>query len=160
MEHRQLGRSGLKVPVLSLGTGTFGGSNAFFKRWGQTDVDGATRMVDLCLEAGVNFFDTADIYSDGMSEEVLGQVLGDRRREIVLASKFGIAMDEAGRATGTAPVSPCGRCRQVLNEAAQMGGRDLPVHCGAAESEAITSYRLSQLLPDAFGPADLGLGPR
>ncbi len=87
MEHRQLGRSGLKVPVLSLGTGTFGGSNEFFKRWGQTDVDGATRMVDLCLEVGVNFFDTADIYSDGMSEEVLGQAMKGKRDKVLIATK-------------------------------------------------------------------------
>ena len=80
-----------------------------------------------------------------------------RLAEIVAIGVIGGAMDAAGRATGTAPVSPCGRCRQVLNEAAQMGGRDLPVHCGAAEGEAIASYRLSQLLPDAFGPADLGI---
>ena len=71
---------------------------------------------------------------------------------------IGGAMDADGRATGTAPVSPCGRCRQVLNEAAQMGGRDIVVHCGAAEGEAVASYRLSQLLPAAFGPADLGIG--
>jgi cytidine deaminase len=70
---------------------------------------------------------------------------------------IGGAMDAAGRATGTSPVSPCGRCRQVLNEAAQLGGRDLAVHCGAAEGDAIASYRLSELLPQAFGPADLGI---
>ena len=58
---------------------------------------------------------------------------------------------------GTAPVSPCGRCRQVLNEAAQMGGRDLVVLCAAAEGDAVATYRLSDLLPAAFGPADLGL---
>ncbi len=87
MEHRQLGRSGLKVPVLSLGTGTFGGSNEFFKRWGQTDVDGATRMIDLCLDAGVNFFDTADIYSDGVSEEVLGQALKGKRDRVLISTK-------------------------------------------------------------------------
>ena len=80
-----------------------------------------------------------------------------RLAEIVAIGVIGGAMDAAGRATGTTPVSPCGRCRQVLNEAAQMGGRDLPVHCGAAEGEAVASYRLSQLLPDAFGPADLGI---
>jgi cytidine deaminase len=70
---------------------------------------------------------------------------------------IGGAMDADGRATGIAPVSPCGRCRQVINEAAQLGGRDLPVHCGAAEGDAIRSYHLSDLLPDAFGPADLGI---
>lgn len=79
--------------------------------------------------------------------------------EIVAVGVIGGAMDADGRATGTAPVSPCGRCRQVLNEAAQMAGVDLAVHCGAAAGDAVTSYRLSDLLPDAFGPADLGIIP-
>jgi aryl-alcohol dehydrogenase-like predicted oxidoreductase len=73
MEYRQLGRSGLKVPVLSLGTGTFGGSNAFFKRWGSVQVDEASRMVDLCLDHELNFFDTADIYSEGASATARGR---------------------------------------------------------------------------------------
>ena len=77
--------------------------------------------------------------------------------EIVAIGVIGGMMDDAGRATGSTPVSPCGRCRQILNEAAQMGGIDLPVHCGAAEGDAIASYRLSELLPSAFGPADLGI---
>lgn len=81
-----------------------------------------------------------------------------RLREIVAIGVIGGAMDAEGRATGTTPVSPCGRCRQVINEAAQMAGRDLPVHCGAAQGEAVRSYRLSELLPDAFGPRDLGIG--
>ncbi|WP_210358817.1 cytidine deaminase [Sphingomonas beigongshangi] len=81
-----------------------------------------------------------------------------RLRDVVAVGVIGGAMDADGRATGTAPVSPCGRCRQVLNEAAQMGGRDIVIHCGAAEGKAVASYRLSQLLPAAFGPADLGIG--
>jgi cytidine deaminase len=81
-----------------------------------------------------------------------------RLREVVAVGVIGGAMDADGLATGTVPVSPCGRCRQVLNEAAQLGGRDLPVHCGAAQGDAVRSYRLSELLPDAFGPADLGIG--
>jgi cytidine deaminase len=80
-----------------------------------------------------------------------------RLREIVAIGVIGGAMDAAGRPTGATPVSPCGRCRQVLNEAAQMAGVDLPVHCGAADGDAVRSYRLSDLLPDAFGPADLGI---
>jgi cytidine deaminase len=80
-----------------------------------------------------------------------------RLRDIVAIGVIGGAMDAEGRATGTSPVSPCGRCRQVINEAAQMGGRDLPVHCGAAEGDAIRTYTVSELLPDAFGPADLGI---
>lgn len=87
MEFRQLGRSGLKVPVLSFGTGTFGGSNAFFQRWGSTDVAEATKLVDLCLEAGVNFFDTADIYSEGASEEILGAALKGRRDKVLISTK-------------------------------------------------------------------------
>lgn len=82
-----------------------------------------------------------------------------RLAEIVAVGVIGGAMDADGRPTGTAPVSPCGRCRQVLNEAAQMAGVDLPVHCGAADGDAIASWRLSELLPAAFGPADLGIGP-
>lgn len=81
-----------------------------------------------------------------------------RLRDIVAIGVIGGAMDADGRATGSSPVSPCGRCRQVINEAAQMGGRDLPVHCGAAEGDAIRTYTVSELLPDAFGPADLGIG--
>ena len=65
MEYRQLGGSGLKVPVLSFGTGTFGGGGEFFKAWGETDVAEATRLVDICLDAGLTMFDSADIYSDG-----------------------------------------------------------------------------------------------
>jgi cytidine deaminase len=80
-----------------------------------------------------------------------------RLRDIVAIGVIGGAMDAEGRATGSSPVSPCGRCRQVINEAAQMGKRDLPVHCGAAEGDAIRTYLVSELLPDAFGPADLGI---
>ena len=87
MEYRQFGGSGLKVPVLSLGTGTFGGTNDFFKRWGQTDVAEAARLVDICLEAGVNFFDTADIYSGGASEEILGQAIKGKRERLLISTK-------------------------------------------------------------------------
>ncbi|MEE7505334.1 aldo/keto reductase [Methylobacterium sp. C33D] len=87
MDYRQFGRSGLTVPVLSFGTGTFGGTNEFFQRWGQTDVAEATRMVDLCLESGVNFFDTADIYSGGASEEILGQALKGKRDRALISTK-------------------------------------------------------------------------
>ena len=86
MEFRQLGKSGLQVPVLCFGTGTFGGGNAFFKRWGATDVAEARELVDTCMEAGVNFFDTADGYSQGLSEEVLGEAIQHLSREDVLIS--------------------------------------------------------------------------
>jgi aryl-alcohol dehydrogenase-like predicted oxidoreductase len=86
MEFRQLGNSGLQVPILCFGTGTFGGGSEFFRAWGETDVAEATRLIDICLEAGVNFFDTADIYSQGLSEEVLGQAIQHVARESVLIS--------------------------------------------------------------------------
>src|SRR5258707_990707 len=98
MEHRQLGGSGLKVPVLCLGTGTFGGGNDFFRAWGTTDQSEANRLVDICLEAGVNFFDTADVYSDGLSEEILGKALIGRRDKVLISTKgtFRMADDPNG----------------------------------------------------------------
>ncbi len=100
MEYRLLGGSGLKVPALSFGTGTFGGGNEFFKAWGSTDVEEATRLVDICLEAGVNLFDTADIYSYGRSEEVLGEALAGRRDKALISTKttfrFGDGPNDVG----------------------------------------------------------------
>ncbi|MGC1978842.1 MAG: aldo/keto reductase [Candidatus Sulfotelmatobacter sp.] len=87
MEFRTLGRSGLKVPVLSYGTGTFGGGNEFFRAWGASDVAEATRLVDVCLEAGVNLFDTADVYSDGLSETILGKAVAGRRNDVLISTK-------------------------------------------------------------------------
>jgi aryl-alcohol dehydrogenase-like predicted oxidoreductase len=101
MEYRQLGRSGLKVPVLSFGTGTFGGNNEFFQRWGQTDVAEATRLVDLCLDAGVNFFDTANVYSQGASEEILGQALKGKRQKALISTKATFAMGEGPNDKGS-----------------------------------------------------------
>lgn len=87
MEYRQLGRSGFKIPVLSFGTGTFGGKGEFFKSWGNTDVKEASRLVDVCLEHGVTLFDTADIYSTGASEEVLGTAIKGRRNQVLISTK-------------------------------------------------------------------------
>lgn len=87
MEYRFLGGSGLKVSALSLGTATFGGSNEFFKAWGASDVKEATRMVDLAFEAGINLLDTADIYSDGLSEEIVGETLQGRRDKFLISTK-------------------------------------------------------------------------
>jgi aryl-alcohol dehydrogenase-like predicted oxidoreductase len=101
MDYRQLGRSGLKLPVLSLGTGTFGGTDEFFRRWGQTDVAEATRMVDLCLEAGVTLFDTADIYSRGASEEILGQALKGKRNRAMISTKATFPMGDGPNELGS-----------------------------------------------------------
>ena len=87
MEYRTLGASGLKVPALSLGTGTFGGGSEFFKAWGETDVAEATRLVDICLEAGLNMFDSADIYSGGAAEQILGQAIKGRRSQVLISTK-------------------------------------------------------------------------
>ncbi|MGI8605284.1 MAG: aldo/keto reductase [Verrucomicrobiales bacterium] len=87
MEHRQLGGSGFKVPVLSLGTGTFGGTTEFFRSWGSSGVEEATRLVDICLDAGLNMFDTADIYSNGVAEEILGKTIQGRRDAVIISTK-------------------------------------------------------------------------
>jgi aryl-alcohol dehydrogenase-like predicted oxidoreductase len=87
MEYRQLGGSGFKVPVLSFGTGTFGGGTELFKAWGASDVQEATRLVDVCLDAGLTLFDSADIYSNGLSEEILGQAIKSRRDKVLISTK-------------------------------------------------------------------------
>ncbi len=87
MEYRQLGASGFMVPVLSLGTGTFGGGTEFFKAWGQSDVAEARRLVDICLEAGLSMFDSADGYSNGMAEEILGRAIAGRREQVIISTK-------------------------------------------------------------------------
>ena len=87
MEVRQLGGSGLMVPVLTLGTGTFGGGGEFFKHWGASDLEGATRLVDICLDAGVTMFDSADVYSNGLAEEILGQAIAGRRERVLISTK-------------------------------------------------------------------------
>src|ERR1700729_3708935 len=87
MEFRQLGGSGFKVPALTFGTGTFGGGNEFFRAWGSSDVAEATRLVDICLEAGLNMFDSADVYSQGLAEEILGQAIKRRRDQVLISTK-------------------------------------------------------------------------
>jgi len=101
MEHRQLGRSGLMVPALSLGTATFGGSGEFFKLWGSTQAEEARRMVDVCLEHGLNFFDTADVYSNGLSEQVLGEALKGRRNQALISSKGTFGMGSGPNEVGS-----------------------------------------------------------
>jgi len=92
MDFRPLGRSGLKVPVLSFGAGTFGGAGPLFGNWGNSDATEARRLVDICLEAGVNLFDTADVYSDGASEEVLGEAIKGRRDKVLVSTKTSLPM--------------------------------------------------------------------
>jgi aryl-alcohol dehydrogenase-like predicted oxidoreductase len=101
MEHRRLGSSGLKVPVLSFGAATFGGGSEFFKAWGSTDVAGARRLVDICLDAGVTMFDTANSYSRGASEEILGEALEGRRDEVLIATKATTPMGDGPNEGGS-----------------------------------------------------------
>lgn len=87
MEYRHLGASGFKVPVLSFGAGTFGGKGPLFSNWGNTDADGARRLVDICLDAGLTMFDTADVYSGGESERILGEAIKGRRDKVLISTK-------------------------------------------------------------------------
>jgi aryl-alcohol dehydrogenase-like predicted oxidoreductase len=94
MEYRQLGHSGFRVPVLSFGTATFGGGNDFFKAWGATQVDEAKRLVNLCLDAGVSLFDTANVYSHGAAEEILGKALTGSRNKALISTKATFPMSD------------------------------------------------------------------
>lgn len=101
MEYRYLGASGLKVPVLSFGTSTFGGRGKFFSAWGDTDVQAARRLIDVCLEAGVNLFDSADVYSEGAAEEILGAAVKGRRDQVLIATKMSLALGNGPNDSGS-----------------------------------------------------------
>ena len=101
MEYRNLGASGLRVPVLSFGAGTFGGSGPLFGAWGTTDAVEARRLIDICLEAGVNLFDTADVYSAGASEDVLGQAIRGRRDAVLISTKTALPTGDGPADWGT-----------------------------------------------------------
>jgi aryl-alcohol dehydrogenase-like predicted oxidoreductase len=101
MEHRFLGRSGFKVPALGFGAGTFGGQGPLFSAWGKTDVAGARRIVDICLDAGVNLFDTADVYSSGASESILGAALRGRREQAIISTKLSLRSGDGPNAVGS-----------------------------------------------------------
>ncbi|MFD1703318.1 aldo/keto reductase [Methylopila henanensis] len=100
MERRRLGHSGLTVPALSFGAGTFGGKGPLFSAWGRSDAKEAARFVDICLEAGVDLFDTADVYSDGASEEILGEAIKGRRDAVLISTKTGLPTGEGPRDWG------------------------------------------------------------
>ena len=100
MEFRFLGKSGFKVPVLSFGVGTFGGKGPLFSAWGNTSADEAARLIDICLDAGVNMFDTADVYSDGLSESILGEATLGRRDKVILSTKITLRVGEGANDVG------------------------------------------------------------
>ena len=121
-------------------------------------VGAAVLLTDGSVVTGANFENAS--YGLSLCAETVALAIVSaqgRLREVAAIAVIGGAMDADGRPTGTSPVSPCGRCRQVINEAAQMSGRDVLVICGAAQGDATARYDLSQLLPAAFGPADLGI---
>ncbi|MCK9918441.1 aldo/keto reductase [Microbacteriaceae bacterium K1510] len=101
MEYRSLGRSGLKVPALSFGTGTFGGQGPLFSAWGTSDVVEARRLLDICLDAGVNLFDSADVYSNGAAEEILGAAIKDRRDRVLISTKMSLPMGDGPNDAGS-----------------------------------------------------------
>src|SRR5690349_6368399 len=101
---RQHGRAGFMVPVLSLGTGTFGGGagkSEMFKAWGTTDVSEASRLIDICLDAGLTIFDTADIYSYGAAEEIFGAAFKGRRDRVLISTKGTFRSGEAPNEVGS-----------------------------------------------------------
>jgi aryl-alcohol dehydrogenase-like predicted oxidoreductase len=136
MEHRRLGRSGLRISTITMGTMTFGGTGDFAKV-GSTGVDEARRQVDICLEAGVTLYDTADIYSDGLSEEITGEVLQGRRDDVLLATK-------ARMVTGPGP-NDGGASRHHLVRSCERSLRRL-------RTDHIDLYQLHQ--PDLVTPVE------
>lgn len=101
MDFRRLGHSGLRVPSLSYGTATFGGGNDFFKAWGSTDAGGASRLIDLCLDHGVCMFDSADVYSDGLAEEILGAAIKGKRERLLISTKATFPTGESANDFGS-----------------------------------------------------------
>lgn len=141
MEFRQVGSSALQVPVLSFGTGTFGGTGEFFQAWGSSDVAEAKRLVDICLEAGVTMFDTADVYSQGRAEEILGAAIKGRRDRVILSTKGSFRMGPGENDVGSS--------RAYLMRAVEASLRRLGTDC-------IDLYQLHGF--DAMTPVEETLG--
>lgn len=114
MEYRRLGRSGLKVSALSFGAATFGGGNEFFRAWGNTGVDEARRLLDLCIDAGVNLFDVANVYSTGLAEEVLGKALHGKRNQVLISTKATFKMAEGPNDLGSSRLHLLEQCDASL----------------------------------------------
>lgn len=114
MEYRQLGSAGLRVPSLSFGTATFGGTNEFFRRWGETDLHQATRLVDICLAHGVHFFDTANVYSGGAAEEILGAALKGKRHQALISTKATFSMGDGPNDKGASRYHLIRECEASL----------------------------------------------
>jgi aryl-alcohol dehydrogenase-like predicted oxidoreductase len=114
MEYRQLGASGLKVPALCFGVATFGGGTEFFRAWGSSDVAEAKRLIDICLEADVNLFDTADIYSNGLSEEILGEAIAGQRDKVLISTKATFRLGDGPNDVGSSRYHLIRECEASL----------------------------------------------
>ena len=120
-------------------------------------VGAALLMTDGSVVTGCNFENAS--YGLSLCAETVALATANAQGRLADVTEIGVigGMIVDGKPAGNDPVGPCGRCRQVINEAAQIGGRDILVHCAGAEGDSIATYHLSELLPHAFGPADLGL---
>ena len=114
MEYRQLGGSGLRVPVLSFGTATFGGGNEFFKAWGSTQTEEARKLINICMDAGVNWFDTANVYSAGASEEILGKALTGIRNNVLISTKATFPLGDGINDYGSSRFNLVKACEESL----------------------------------------------
>jgi aryl-alcohol dehydrogenase-like predicted oxidoreductase len=114
MEYRYLGGSGFRVPVLSFGTATFGGKGEFFKAWGTTDIKAASHLVDLCLDWGLTMFDSADIYSGGAAEEILGEAINGRRNRVLISTKASFRLGEGPNDVGSSRIHLIEACEASL----------------------------------------------
>jgi aryl-alcohol dehydrogenase-like predicted oxidoreductase len=114
MEYRTLGGCGLKVSELCFGTGTFGGGNEFFKAWGSTGVEEGARLIGICLDAGINLFDTADIYSDGLSEEVFGKAIAGKRNDLLISTKTTFRLGKGPNDVGSSRYHLISACENSL----------------------------------------------
>lgn len=179
MERRRLGNSDLEVPAFGLGTGTFGGSGPVFSAWGNTDVDGARRLIDVCLDAGCNFFDTADAYSGGASEQILGEALANRRNRAIVATKIGLPtggdLDDRGHSVDRLMRAVDGSLKRLQTDyidLLQMHAFDAAtpadellrtlqtlIESGKVRHVGASNYPAWQLMK-SLALADLGKGPR
>jgi len=114
MDYRYLGRSGFRVPALSLGTATFGGKGDFFAAWGDTGAEQATRLVDMCLDFGLNMFDSADVYSAGLAEEILGAAIKGKRDRVIISTKATFRSGDGPNDVGSSRYHLINACEKAL----------------------------------------------
>jgi aryl-alcohol dehydrogenase-like predicted oxidoreductase len=150
MEYRRLGASGVKVPALAFGAGTFGGRGELFGNWGTVGVDEARRLVDICLDAGMTMFDTADVYSDGASEEVLGAALKGRRDRALISTKT--TLPTGGPPPARAGRWPRGRAGKVRYlGVSNFAGWQLMKSLSTADRHHLTRYVAHQVYYSLVG---------